>query len=211
MMSIKSFLRIVEEWDYRHWFLFGSIVQFILVLFFEILFQIFPREELKQTEIINLSTELSFLEYQEPVPSPVVPQTRDLSEEIIETKKPIDKVEEINWQNAVDPSLDFNQRYVPRIAISISPDDYPERAKKSNIGIVKVSVALYIDSSGKIRDVKIRKMESDSGNIELFRNEFIMAVRKVFLEKSKLLNKPYEVDGTPRDFIWYTTVTFVLE
>ncbi len=204
--NVKYFF---DKWDLKNWIILGFLLQVCLIIVLDWIYQFFP-EEKKEPVQISLSTEMSFVEYQEPQPQTSQSQTRELSDKIIETTKKVEE-EPINWQNAVDPSMDFTQRYVAKIAVNISPDDYPERAKRSNLGKVKVSVALYISAEGKIKDVKINKVESVSGNIDLFKQDFIDAVRKIFLKKSRLLNQPYQIDGEYKDFVWYTTVTFTLE
>jgi outer membrane biosynthesis protein TonB len=185
------------------------IIQLIFIFFIDFLYKIIPTYKKEEPTKISLSTDLSFIEYEEPQPIPQQSSTKDLSENILETTQKTE--EKINWQNAVDPTLDFTQRYAAKISVTISPEDYPDRAKRSNLGIVRVSVALYIGSDGKIKDVKIRKIESSTGNIQAFEQDFIDAVRKIFLQKAKLLNKPYQIQGEYKDFIWYTTVTFTLE
>jgi outer membrane biosynthesis protein TonB len=199
----------LERWDLRNWVFLGMIIQLILIFFIDFLYKIIPTYKKEEPTKISLSTDLSFIEYEEPQPITQQSSTKDLSENILETTQKTE--EKINWQNAVDPTLDFTQRYAAKISVTISSEDYPDRAKRSNLGIVRVSVALYIGSDGKIKDVKIRKIESSTGNIQAFEQDFIDAVRKIFLQKAKLLNKPYQIQGEYKDFIWYTTVTFTLE
>jgi outer membrane biosynthesis protein TonB len=199
----------LERWDLRNWVFLGMIIQLIFIFFIDFLYKIIPTYKKEEPTKISLSTDLSFIEYEEPQPITQQSSTKDLSENILETTQKTE--EKINWQNAVDPTLDFTQRYAAKISVTISPEDYPDRAKRSNLGIVRVSVALYIGSDGKIKDVKIRKIESSTGNIQAFEQDFIDAVRKIFLQKAKLLNKPYQIQGEYKDFIWYTTVTFTLE
>lgn len=208
---MSAIYKLLEKWDLRIWTLIGFIIQLLLFFIVDLIFKLIPQEKnLEISDSISLVPEMTFLEFEEPEIQNIPQQSKELSEEIIETQK-VEKKDIINWQNAVDPSLDFNQRYTAKIAVSVSPDDYPENAKKSNLGKVKVSVALYIGADGKIKDVQIRKIESQSGNIEAFKQDFIQSVKKVFLTKSKLLTPPYQVNGEYKDFIWYTTVTFVLE
>ncbi|GIX40643.1 MAG: hypothetical protein KatS3mg129_0376 [Leptospiraceae bacterium] len=207
---IKSNLfQYFEKWDLKNWVFTGMILQILIILVFDFIYRLIPEDNTKNPIQISLSTDMSFIEYEEPQIQTEQAQTKDLSEKIIETTQKTE--EKINWQNAVDPTLDFSQRYAARISVQISPEDYPDRAKRSNLGKVKVSVALYIGSDGKIKDIKIRKIESTSGNIEAFKEDFILAVKKIFLYKAKLLNKPYQKDGEYKDFIWYTTVTFTLQ
>ncbi len=205
-MDVKRF---IDKWDLKNWIFTGFILQTIIIILIDIIYRFLPNNTSIEYEKISLTTEMSFIEYQEPQ-STSNAQAKELSDKIIETTKQT-KQEEVNWQNAVDPTLDFNQRYAARISVNISPDDYPERAKISNLGKVKVSVALYISAEGKIKDVKIRSIESSSGNIEFYKSDFVQAIRKIFLQKSKLLNKPYQVNGEYKDFIWYTNVIFTLE
>ncbi len=201
--------RFIDKWDLKNWIFTGFILQIIVIFLIDFIYRFLPDNTSLEYEKISLTTEMSFIEYQEPQITSNA-QAKELSDKIIETTKQT-KQEEINWQNAVDPTLDFNQRYAARISVNISPDDYPERAKRSNLGKVKVSVALYINAEGKIKDVKIRSIESSNGNIEIYKPDFVQAIRKIFLQKSKLLNKPYQVNGEYKDFIWYTNVIFTLE
>lgn len=203
--------KLIEKWDLRVWTIIGFVLQLFLFFITDLIFKLIPGEKnFEISDSISLVPEMTFLEFEEPEVQNIPQQSKELSEEIIETQKQ-EKQDRINWQNAVDPSLDFSQRYIARIAVSISPEDYPENAKKSNLGKVKVSVALYIGADGKIKDVQVRKIESQSGNIEAYKQDFIQSVRNVFLKKSKLLSTPYQVNGEYKDFIWYTTVTFILE
>lgn len=203
--------KLIEKWDLRVWTIIGFVLQLFLFFITDLIFKLIPGEKnFEISDSISLVPEMTFLEFEEPEVQNIPQQSKELSEEIIETQKQ-EKQDRINWQNAVDPSLDFSQRYIARIAVSISPEDYPENAKKSNLGKVKVSVALYIGADGKIKDVQVRKIESQSGNIEAYKEDFIQSVRNVFLKKSKLLSTPYQVNGEYKDFIWYTTVTFILE
>ncbi|MCX7810251.1 MAG: energy transducer TonB [Leptospiraceae bacterium] len=208
-MTVLNINQILEKWDLRYWTILGVILQIILIFLVDFVYRLLPEKKSDIPTQISLSTDLSFIEYQEPELPTNVSQTKELSEQIIETTQKVE--EKINWNNAVDPTLDFFQRYTAKIAVNISPDDYPERAKRSSLGQVKVSVAVYIGADGKIKDVKIRKIESSSGNIDLFEADFVQAVKKIFLQKAKLLNQPYQVNGENKDFIWFTTVTFTLE
>ena len=207
-MTVLNINQILEKWDLRYWTILGVILQIILIFLVDFVYRLLPEKKSDIPTQISLSTDLSFIEYQEPELPTNVSQTKELSEQIIETTQKVE--EKINWNNAVDPTLDFFQRYTAKIAVNISPDDYPERAKRSSLGQVKVSVAVYIGADGKIKDVKIRKIESSSGNIDLFEADFVQAVKKIFLQKAKLLNQPYQVNGENKDFIWFTTVTFTL-
>jgi outer membrane biosynthesis protein TonB len=208
-MTVLNINQILEKWDLRYWTILGVILQIILIFLVDFVYRLLPEKKSDIPTQISLSTDLSFIEYQEPELPTNVSQTKELSEQIIETTQKVE--EKINWNNAVDPTLDFSQRYTAKIAVNISPDDYPERAKRFSLGQVKVSVVVYIGADGKIKDVKIRKIESSSGNIDLFEADFVQAVKKIFLQKAKLLNQPYQVNGESKDFIWYTTVTFTLE
>ncbi|MCS7204931.1 MAG: hypothetical protein NZ853_04480 [Leptospiraceae bacterium] len=202
--------KLIDRLDLRFWTFVGFCIQVLLLVFAEIFFSLFEDEIIQKKDSVSIFTDLSIIEYQEPTAPIQQAQTKDLSETIIETQKPL-KEEQVNWQNAVDPTLDFSQRYVAKISVQVSPDDYPSKAKAFNLGKVKVYVMLYISSTGKIKDVKVRNIESTSGNIDAFREDFYQAVRKIFLEKGKLLSPPYQVNGEYKDFIWYTSVTFMLE
>ncbi|MFN3605242.1 MAG: hypothetical protein ACK4UJ_11095 [Leptonema sp. (in: bacteria)] len=205
-----SLYQILSKWDLRIWTFIGFLIQLFLIFILNLIYNLLPEKKLLDSKKITVVPEMSFIEYEELTTQEIPQQSKELSEEIVETEKK-EKQEVINWQNATDPSLDFSQRFSVKIAVSISSEDYPENAKKSNLGKVKVSVALYIGSDGKIKDVQIRKIESQSGNIDAFKQDFIQSVRKVFLQKSKVLSEPYKINGEYKDFIWHTTVTFTLE
>lgn len=117
----------------------------------------------------------------------------------------------VDWGSASDPALDGGSRYTANIVVDISPDDYPASARRSNLGNVVVAVTLYISSAGKIRDVRIRYVRGQTGSAKNFEKDFITATRNIFLNKARLNNVPYSKDGKPKDFIWDTTVTYVLQ
>jgi len=160
-------------------------------------------------EAPEIVAEMNFVEFQEPTET-VQSETRDLSDEIIETDKPADE-KPVNWANAVDPTMDFDQRFTARLQVESSADDYPASARRSNLGTVTAAVTLYISADGRIRDVRINNLRTSSGNIDAFRDDFVQAVRKIFLTKSRLISSPYKSGGEAKDFTWDTIITFTLQ
>ena len=117
----------------------------------------------------------------------------------------------VDWGSAADPALDGGSRYTANIVVEISADDYPESARRSNLGSVKVGVTLLVSSLGKISDVKIRYMRADGGDLAPFKTAFVEATRKIFLKKARLVNLPYKQDGSAKNFKWDTSVTYTLQ
>ncbi|MBW7857364.1 MAG: hypothetical protein H3C43_03480 [Leptonema sp. (in: Bacteria)] len=210
--SFQQFLYRVadrtEDWYTKEWLTIGSIVLLLLITFAQLIYFLIPNQKPINLFDPNLVAEMTFVEFQEPTDTVQV-ETRDLSDEIIETDKTEEKP--INWANAVDPTMDFDQRYSARLFVNIGPNDYPERARRSNLGTVTAAVTLYIAANGQIKDVKIRTIRTSSGNLDAFQDEFAQSVRKIFLTQAKLASAPYSSGGEARDFTWDTTVTFTLQ
>jgi hypothetical protein len=114
-----------------------------------------------------------------------------------------------DWGTADDPALDGGSRYSARIAVQISDDDYPSAARRANLGNVVVAVTLLISAEGKISDVRIRYVRGT--NVDNFKNDFITATRKIFLQKARIVNMPYAKNGKRVHFVWDTSVTFKME
>lgn len=199
-----------ENWYTKEWLTVGSIVLLLLITFAQLIYFLIPNQKPIDIFDPNLVAEMTFVEFQEPTDT-VQAETRDLSDEIIETEKPEAEEKPINWANAVDPTMDFDQRYAARLFVNIGPNDYPERARRSNLGTVTAAVTLYISANGRIRDVKIRTIRTNSGNLDAFHDEFAQSVKKIFLTQAKLANAPYSSGGQAHDFTWDTTVTFTLQ
>jgi len=201
--------RRTERWYAREWLAAGAVVLALLVTMAQLIFMLLPGKDAGTGEAPEIVAEMSFVEFQEPTET-VQSETRDLSDEIIETDKPADE-KPVNWANAVDPTMDFDQRFTARLQVESSADDYPASARRSNLGTVTAAVTLYISADGRIRDVRIRNLRTSSGNIDAFRGDFIQAVRKIFLTKSRLISSPYKSSGEAKDFTWDTTITFTLQ
>lgn len=201
--------RRTERWYAREWLAAGAVVLALLVVFAQLIFMLLPGKDDGTGEAPEIVAEMSFVEFQEPTET-VQSETRDLSDEIIETDKPADE-KPVNWANAVDPTMDFDQRFTARLQVESSADDYPASARRSNLGTVTAAVTLYISADGRIRDVRIRNLRTSSGNIDAFRGDFVQAVRKIFLTKSRLISSPYKSGGEAKDFTWDTTITFTLQ
>lgn len=199
----------VRRWDMREWIIVSIFTQTAGIFLFQLILNLLPEKKSEFTAPI-MTSELSFVEYNE-IKDEKISETQELSDEIIEKDKLTEEPPPVNWTNAADPLMDFSQRYAAKLYVNISPDDYPQRAKRANIGLVSVAVTLYIDSSGKIRDVKIRNIRSNAQAADPYKNEFISAVRKILLEKTKLMNTPYSSKGQAKDFTWDTTVSFTIQ
>lgn len=199
------------EWELREWSLAGIGVQLLLLLFMQIFWWLSalwqPSEE--PSPELQTQVDMSFVEFQK-VTEDLPQQTQDLSEKIVEKEKLEKEQPPINWDNAVDPGMDFSQRYEARLSVNVSTNDYPPRATKANIGSVVALVDIYIGSDGKVKDVRIRQLRSAGNAHQPFENDFRKSVRRIILQKTKLLNKPYSVNGVPKDFVWQTRITFTL-
>ncbi|KAB2929016.1 MAG: hypothetical protein F9K24_21205 [Leptonema illini] len=201
--------RRTERWYAREWLAAGAVVLALLVVFAQLIFMLLPGKDDGTGEAPEIVAEMNFVEFQEPTET-VQSETRDLSDEIIETDKPADE-KPVNWANAVDPTMDFDQRFTARLQVESSADDYPASARRSNLGTVTAAVTLYISADGRIRDVRINNLRTSSGNIDAFRDDFVQAVRKIFLTKSRLISSPYKSGGEAKDFTWDTIITFTLQ
>lgn len=200
--------KLTRKWDLREWVVAGIMIQVFSAAGYQFVVDLFPESAPEDMDIV-MSAELDFVEFQE-VKADTPVDSKDLSDKIIEKEKLTEK-QQINWENAADPSLDLNQRYVARLMVNISPDDYPTRARRANIGRVVVAVSLYISAGGTIRDVRIRNIRSQGDSAKPFSSDFHAAVRKILLQKTKLLTPPYRQDGNATDFVWDTTVTFTIQ
>jgi hypothetical protein len=199
-----SFLNL-SRWDIREWIVVSVIIQFLLLVIFDLILYLFPGESTVQP--LQISTQLEFVEFSE-TRSEAASQKQELSETIVE-KERLSEEPPVNWSNAADPSL--GTRYSARLAVEISPDDYPVRARRTDAGAVRVAVTLYIASDGRIRDVKIRSITGDGNTAEIYREDFIRSVRNIMMNRARLTNSPYAVRGQGVDFIWDTVITFTLQ
>ena len=136
-------------------------------------------------------------------------RSRDLSDEVIAVDTLRDE-NQINWNNAVDPSFDFSQRYTAVLAINNANQEYPGSATGANLPTVAVDVRLYIRADGTIGAVKILNVRSPGSAHQPFLAEFKEAARRVILYRTRLKNQPYREGGVPKDFVWETTIKFNL-
>jgi hypothetical protein len=205
--AMTYIVETTKKWDLPRW-VSASVVLHVLFLFLgQLLINLLPEEKAQAPEL-SMSSTLDFVEFQE-IRTDLPSDSADLSDKIIE-KERITEQKPINWENAADPSMDFEQRYTAKLLVNISADDYPERARRGNAGKVTVAVSLYIASDGHIRDVRIRNIRSTGDAAAPYEKEFIESVRKILLTKTHLLNSPYSKGGKGADFVWDTTVTFTL-
>jgi len=203
------FVALAKEpmrWDIREWSVVSVALQIALLVLYQIAVLLLPQDDTIAPPL--MMTELDFVEFTEIQEQ--VAEKQELSDTIVEKEKLSEKPP-VNWNNAADPTLDLNQRYVARLYVNLSPDDYPKRARRANAGIVKVGVTLYIAADGTMRDVKIRSISGEGNTAELYREDFIRSVRNIILNKTRLMNRPYNQDGTAHDFSWDTVITFTLQ
>lgn len=196
------------HWGMKEWLGAGLGTEVVLILVIYLFQILLPRPKTDVPEPV-LSSELSFVEFQE-IRTEKPQEVQDLSDKIIEKDK-LSEEKPINWENAADPAMDPSQRYVARLRVNISPDDYPSRARRANLGRVTVAVSLYISASGKIRDVRVHNIRSQGDSAIQFHDDFKSAVRKILLQKTRLMNSPYKSSEGAEDFVWNTTVTFTLQ
>ncbi|MCB1168301.1 MAG: hypothetical protein KDK37_09130 [Leptospiraceae bacterium] len=189
------------------WLGAGAVVQALGLVFYQLVLWVLPQPEESLTDL-QLQPTMSFVEFQEPTKEDVS-SSRDLSDEIVETQKKSDK-EPINWTNAANPATDFSSRYVGRIAVNVSSNDYPADAARAGAGSVTVAVSLLILPSGQIQDVRIRNVRFQNPVGEDFKNEFIIKARQILLTRARLATPPYKKNGVATKFILNTTITFEL-
>ncbi len=202
----KLFARL-QTWDLREWLPVAFALQILALVLYEVVLFLIPAAEPENVDL-NVSTEMTFVEFSE-VEDVKPPESRDLSDEIVEVDK-LKEEEQINWANAVDPTLDFNQRYSIFLDARTGNDDYPDAARRANLGRVTAAVRVYIDKSGNIRDVKVRSIRSQGGGHQTFQKEFIRSIRNVLLNKTRVEGRPYMVNGEAKDIVWDTTISFTI-
>lgn len=212
LAAAPNWFEAVQErmrgWTLREWCLSGLAVQLFAVLLAEAVIQLWPAGNPDAVNL-ELSTEMTFVEYQEIDEAPQA-KSKDLSDEIVEVEKK--QEDEINWNNAVDPTMDFSQRYTAMLDVNQGPDDYPSAARNANLGRVTAAIRLYIDAGGRIRDVRVRNIRSAGGTHAAFEQEFVASIRRLILQKTKLKSRPYkDASGAAQDFVWDTTITFTLQ
>lgn len=200
---------VSSKWDSKHWIGVAILLQVLAAPFVQVFLFMNWFDNKGEDPNISLVSELSIVEYQDPTETPP-DESQELSDEIQETDS-LTEDKPINWANAVDPSLDINQRYVARLLVNISPDDYPTRAANANIGKVVVAVTLYITAQGRVKDVAIRNIRSQGDAAQPFSDDFTRAVRNILLTKTQLAGPVYKVAGEAKDFKWDTTVTFTVQ
>ena len=188
------------------WMVTGVVVQVVGLFLYQLALWIIPEPE-KEMAMFTADPGMSFVEYQEPSQQDTA-SAKDLSEEIVETKKKQD--EAINWTNAANPATNFSSRYTARISVTVSPDDYPSSAARAGVGTVTIRAALLILPSGRIGDVRIQNVRFSNPVGEDYRAEFIARARQILLTRARLVSPPYKENGQPTKFIWTQTITFTL-
>ena len=117
-----------------------------------------------------------------------------------------------DWGTASDPSTEGGSRYAPDLWIDGNLEDfYPARAKQANLGKVTVRVSLYIDSTGKIREVRVQGVRSAGNAHAPYEADFRQAAQQIALTRMRLRSAGYRKDGRPVDFIWDTVINFTLQ
>ncbi|MEQ9364907.1 MAG: hypothetical protein RIF32_11720 [Leptospirales bacterium] len=207
LLSYSHWLERTERWGLREWLPVGFLLQIVLIVLFQIGVWLWPRSAPENVHL-KVSTEMTFVEYNE-VEDVVTPESKDLSDDIVEVDKLLEE-EKINWANAVDPTLDVNQRYSIFLDARTGDEDYPDPARRANLGRVTAAVRVYIDKNGRVRDVRVRNIRSQGGGHEPFQAEFIRSIRNVLLNKTRVEGRPYVVDGEAKDIVWDTTISFTI-
>ena len=202
--------RKTADWELREW-IGGIVTQILIALLTQLIWWLSAlwSPGVEPAPEVQTETDLSFVEFTPTVQEEVPQQAQDLSDKIIEKEK-VEQPQPINWDNAADPTMDFSQRYQARLSVNVSTNDYPARASRAGIGKVTALVDIYIGADGKVKDVRIRKLTSAGGAHKPFEKDFRASVRKIILKKTKLMNKPYSVNGQAQDFVWQTRITFTL-
>lgn len=204
---IQPVIQKTSSWSLREWIPASVILQILVILLVQLIGYLIPKTK-PRPPVISLSTDMSFVEFETKTTQHT--RSKDLSDEVIAVDKLKDD-EPINWNNAKDPTFDFDQRYVAILSINNANEEYPSSATTAKIGVVQVNVRMYIDASGQIRDVKILNIRSRGGAHKPFKNDFIKAAKRVIMYKTKLKNQPYKVSGVAKDFVWETTIAFTLQ
>lgn len=204
---LRRWMERAEQFGTGEWVLLGLAGNLLLLLLVQLLIWLWPSERQGPLEI-NAASELSFVEYEE-VKNREPVKTKDLSDQIIEKEKIED--EKINWENAVDPTFDTTQRYRPIFDITVNEDNYPERARRSNLPTVTVNFTMLVSSNGKILDVSIQSIRSPGNAHKVFEADFKKSLRQIILHQTKLITRPYTSGGTPTNFVWKRTMHFRLK
>ena len=204
---LSTLLERTQKWGMREWMPVSFFIQIILIGLVQLIFYLWPLSQI-EPPTINLSTDMSFVEFDSQVSDQA--QSKDLADEVIAVDKLKDDTP-INWNNAIDPAFDFDQRYTAILSINNANEEYPGSATTAKIGTVQVGVRIYIDASGNIRDAQILSIRSRGGAHKAFEEDFKKAARRVILYKTKLKNNPYKVNGVSKDFVWETTISFSLK
>ena len=114
LAAIQRLRERSQSWTLLEWMPVSAVLQLLTILIIECLIWLWPasRDEAKS---IQLTTDMSFVEFE----TETLPQarSRDLSDEVIAVDTLRDE-NQINWNNAVDPSFDFSQRYTAVLAIN---------------------------------------------------------------------------------------------
>lgn len=207
LLNYGNWLERTERWGLREWLPVGFLLQLILILLFQIGVWLWPAGAPENVNL-SVSTEMTFVEYNE-VEDVVTPESKDLSDEIVEVDKLLEE-EQINWANAVDPTLDVSQRYSIFLDARTGDEDYPDPARRANLGRVTAAVRVYIDKNGRVKDVRVRNIRSQGGGHETFKAEFVRSIRNVLLNKTRVEGRPYVVNGEAKDIVWDTTISFTI-
>ncbi|MBI40278.1 MAG: hypothetical protein CMF59_11810 [Leptospiraceae bacterium] len=184
----------------------GFAVQVLGLILYQLVVWIIPEPE-KEIAEFTMDPGMSFVEYQEPSEADLS-STKELSEEIIESKKEQD--DKINWTNAANPGADFSSRYSAQFAVTVSPDDYPASAARAGAGTVTVRAQLLVLPDGRIGDVRIQNVRFSNPVGEDYRAEFIAKARQILLTRARLVSPPYKENGKPAKFIWTKVIQFTL-
>ena len=206
LLNYSHWFARTDRWGLREWLPVAFVLQLVLLVLFQIFVWLWPADE-PENVALSVSTEMSFVEYNE-VQDVVTPDSKELSDEIVEVDKLLEE-EKINWASAVDPTLEA-RRYSIFLDARTGDEDYPDPARRANLGRVTAAVRAYIDKNGRVRDVRVRNIRSQGGGHEPFEAEFIRSIRNVLLNKTRVEGQPYVVNGEAKDIVWDTTISFTI-
>ncbi len=109
----------------------------------------------------------------------------------------------------VDPALDISQRYILRWSVDITPGDYPADLVAKQLPPVRVLTDVFVDISGKIIDVRSRRICGKDGKHTPYSGRFLSLARSLILNRARILSDLYRLNGKPVPFVWSTSITFI--
>ncbi len=205
--SMGRLARVVSNFGMREWLFIGIGTQVLALALVQLFITFWPHEKVEPRRLSDARA-MQFVEFQE-IRQKQPTEVQDLSDKIIEKEKK-EKVNPINWNNAVDPTF-AAETYRPLFRSSFSPRDYPQAARRGNLPTVRARYEMLIGADGKIKDVRIKWVRSRGGAHKPYEGDFKKAVRKIILRKTRMITRPYIVDGKAVPFVWTQTIEFELQ